>query len=264
MLEAMPSREVGEAEAAALELTQLTKRFGEFTAVDGLDLRVDRGELFGLLGPNGAGKTTTIRLLMGILKASSGTARILGLDCFRDRVELKRYVGYLPDEPTFSDYLRGSEILRFVADMHGLEASWLERRGRPLLDRLELTSAMDEFAVNYSRGMKKKLALVCALAHEPRLLILDEPTSGLDPIATRHLNALLVEESQRGTTVVLSSHLLDQVQKLCRRMAIVAGGKLRAVGTLDELRLRATSESSLEDIFFAVAAGEPEDGRAEG
>jgi ABC-2 type transport system ATP-binding protein len=240
---------------AAIELSGLTKCFGEFTAVDSLDLRVAPGELFGLLGPNGAGKTTTIRLLMGILKATSGSAHILGHDCFRERVELMRHVGYLPDEPSFHDYLRGREIVRFAADMHGLEPAWLEKRGRPLIERLELDSAMDEFAVNYSRGMKKKLALVCALVHAPRLLILDEPTSGLDPIATRQLNALLVEESRRGTTVVLSSHLLDQVQKLCHRMAIVAGGKLRAVGTLAELRLRATGESSLEDIFFAVTTG---------
>jgi ABC-2 type transport system ATP-binding protein len=243
---------------AAIELSGLTKRFGEFTAVDCLDLTVAPGELFGLLGPNGAGKTTTIRLLMGILKATSGTARILGHDCFRERVELMRHVGYLPDEPTFHDYLRGSEILRFAADMHGLDPSWIEKRGRPLVERLELIGAMDEFAVNYSRGMKKKLALVCALVHSPRLLILDEPTSGLDPIATRQLNALLVEESSRGTTVVLSSHLLDQVQKLCHRMAIVAGGTLRAVGTLAELRLRASGESSLEDIFFAVTTGAAE------
>jgi ABC-2 type transport system ATP-binding protein len=239
----------------ALELSGLTKRFGDFAAVDGLSLRVARGELFGLLGPNGAGKTTTIRLLMGILKATAGTARVLGHDCFKERVELMRHVGYLPDEPTFHDYLRGSEIIQFVADMHGLDRTWFERRGRPLIERLELTSAMDEFAVNYSRGMKKKLALVCALAHEPRLLILDEPTSGLDPIATRQLNALLVEESGRGTTVILSSHLLDQVQRFCHRMAIIAGGRLCAVGTLSELRLRASSESSLEDIFFAVTSG---------
>jgi ABC-2 type transport system ATP-binding protein len=242
-------------EVPALELSGLTKRFGDFTAVGGLDLRVARGELFGLLGPNGAGKTTTIRLLMGILKATTGTARILGHDCFKDRVEVMRHVGYLPDEPTFHDYLRGRELLQFVADMHGLDSSWFGQRARPLIERLELTNAMDEFAVNYSRGMKKKLALVCALAHEPRLLILDEPTSGLDPIATRQLNALLIEESQRGTTVVLSSHLLDQVQRLCHRMAIIAGGRLRAVGTLGELRLRASGESSLEDIFFAVTSG---------
>ncbi len=248
----------------ALELSGLTKRFGEFTAVDGLDLRVVHGERFGLLGPNGAGKTTTIRLMMGILKATSGTAHILGHDCFRERVELMRRVGYLPDEPTFHDYLRGSEIVQFVADMHGLEQSWFTERGRPLIERLELTSAMDEYAVNYSRGMKKKLAMVCALAHSPELLILDEPTSGLDPIATRQLNALLVEESDRGTTVVLSSHLLDQVQRFCHRMAIVAGGKLCAVGTLGELRLRASSESSLEDIFFAVTAGASEDLGAKG
>jgi ABC-2 type transport system ATP-binding protein len=240
----------------ALELLGLTKRFGDFTAVDRLDLRILRGEIFGLLGPNGAGKTTTIRLLMGILKASAGTARILGRDCFKDRVELKRHVGYLPDEPSFHDYLRGSEIVRFVADMHGLDPGWLEELGRPLIERLELEGAMDEFAVNYSRGMKKKLALVCALAHQPSLLILDEPTSGLDPLATRELNALLMEQVAKGTTVVLSSHLLDQVQRLCSRMGIVAGGRLRAVGTLNELRRRATNESSLEDIFFAVATGD--------
>jgi ABC-2 type transport system ATP-binding protein len=250
---------VDQAGTPALELAGLTKRFGDFTAVGGLDLRVSPGELFGLLGPNGAGKTTTIRLLMGILKPSAGTAHILGHDCFRDRVELMRHVGYLPDEPTFHDYLRGSEIVRFVADMHGLEPGWFAKRGGPLIERLELGNAMDEFAVNYSRGMKKKLALVCALAHQPRLLILDEPTSGLDPIATRQLNALLVEESGRGTTVILSSHLLDQVQRLCHRMAIIAGGELRAVGTLTELRRRASSESSLEDIFFAVTTGAAEE-----
>jgi ABC-2 type transport system ATP-binding protein len=255
MLEQTPEN----ADTPALELLGLTKRFGDFTAVDGVDLRIARGEIFGLLGPNGAGKTTTIRLLMGILKASSGTAKILGHDCFGDRVALKAHVGYLPDEPSFHDYLRGSEIVQFVADMHGLDGSWLETRGRPLIERLELGGAMEEFAVNYSRGMKKKLALVCALAHRPSLLILDEPTSGLDPIATRELNALILEEVAGGTTVVLSSHLLDQVQRLCHRMGIVAGGRLCAVGTLLELRQRATSESSLEDIFFAVTAGAPRD-----
>jgi ABC-2 type transport system ATP-binding protein len=237
-----------------VETRGLTKRYGGFVAVAELDLDVPRGELFALLGPNGAGKTTTMRLLMGILKATQGTARIDGLDCFRDRVEVKRLVGFLPDDPIFADYLRGIEIVRFVGGMHGLSPAQIEARARPLFERLELADATDEYAVNYSRGMKKKLAFICAVLHEPTLLILDEPTSGLDPIATRGLNDMLVERARGGTTVLLSSHLLDQVQKLCQRMAIIRGGRLAAVGTLDELRQRATAESSLEEVFFAVAA----------
>jgi ABC-2 type transport system ATP-binding protein len=242
-------------EPSIVELRNLTKRFGEFTAVAGLDLDVRRGEMFGLLGPNGAGKTTTMRMLMGILKPSDGTAQIDGRSCFADRVAVKRLVGFLPDEPVFQDYLRGIEIIHFVGGMHGLSAAEIDARATPILDRIQLSDATDEYAVNYSRGMKKKLALTCALLHQPKLLILDEPTSGLDPIATRSLNELLLEMVQGGTTVLLSSHLLDQVQKLCGRMAIISRGRLAAVGTLDELRARATAESSLEDIFFAVADG---------
>jgi ABC-2 type transport system ATP-binding protein len=237
-----------------VEIRRLTKRYGDFTALAGLDLDVPCGELFALLGPNGAGKTTTMRLLMGILKPTDGTARIDGLDCFADRVEVKRRVGFLPDEPIFHDYLRGIEIVRFVGGMHGLSSSEIDRRAGALLERLELADVTEEYAVNYSRGMKKKLALVCALIHEPKLLILDEPTSGLDPIATRSLNEMLVEKSRSGTTVLLSSHLLDQVQKLCHRMAIIRAGRLAAVGTLEELRRRAAADSTLEEVLFAVAA----------
>jgi ABC-2 type transport system ATP-binding protein len=240
-----------------VETRGLTKRYGEFSALVDLDLDVVRGELFALLGPNGAGKTTTMRMLMGILKPTGGTARIDGLDCFADRVEVKRRVGFLPDEPIFHDYLRGIEIVRFVGGMHGLAAAEIDRRTGPLLERLELADATDDYAVNYSRGMKKKLALVCALIHEPKLLILDEPTSGLDPIATRSLNEMLLEKSRSGTTVLLSSHLLDQVQRLCHRMAIVRAGRLAAIGTLEELRQRAAADGTLEDVFFAVAAEAP-------
>jgi ABC-2 type transport system ATP-binding protein len=240
-------------ESPFVEIRKLTKRYGEFTAVSELDLEISPGEMFALLGPNGAGKTTTMRLLMGILKPTSGTARIGGLSCFEDRVEVKRLVGFLPDDPIFHDYLRGLDIVRFVGGMHGLSSAEIHARAKPLFDRMELADAVDEYAVNYSRGMKKKLALVCALLHQPKLLILDEPTSGLDPIATRGLHELLVEKVNQGTTVLLSSHLLDQVQKLCSRMAIISRGSLAAVGTLDDLRKRARAESSLEDVFFAVA-----------
>lgn len=243
-----------------IELDGLAKRYGDFAAISGLSLRVERGEIFALLGPNGAGKTTTMRILMGFLKASAGSARIDGLDCFEQRVELKRKVGYLPDEPVFYDYLRGNEIVEFSGDMHGLARDVIRQRAAPLVERLELGSALADYAVNYSRGMKKKLALVCALLHEPALLILDEPTSGLDPLASRRLNELIVEYQSRGATVLLSSHLLDQVERLCQRIAIVSGGRIAAQGTLEELRRERAHAGTLEDIFFAVTGAEREPG----
>jgi ABC-2 type transport system ATP-binding protein len=235
-----------------IELRGLSKRYGDFTAVDAIDLDVRRGELFALLGPNGAGKTTTLRILMGFLKATSGGARIAGRDCFAERVELKRSVGYLPDEPVFYDYLRGRELIEFSGQMHGLSRETIRARAEPLVAELELDDALADYAVNYSRGMKKKLALVCALLHEPELLILDEPTSGLDPLATRRLNQFLEQQRARGVTILLSSHLLDQVERLCERVAIVNRGRLAAVGTLEELRSRLSPGGSLEDVFFAV------------
>jgi ABC-2 type transport system ATP-binding protein len=237
-----------------LVIEGLGKRYGDFSAVRDLNLELAEGEMFALLGPNGAGKTTTLRILMGFLQATAGRARIAGLDCFEQRVELKQIVGYLPDDPSFHDYLRGREIIEFSGSMHGLPRELIRERSRLLVERLELGDALNDYAVNYSRGMKKKLALVCALLHEPRLLILDEPSSGLDPLATRGLNALLLDCQQRGTTILLSSHLLDQVERLCGRMAILANGSIAAVGTLEELRRERGANQSLEEIFFAVAA----------
>jgi ABC-2 type transport system ATP-binding protein len=245
-----------------IELDALAKRYGEFTALAGLSLNVRRGEIFALLGPNGAGKTTTMRILMGFLKPSAGRARIAGLDCFEQRVELKRKVGYLPDEPVFYDYLRGREIVEFSGDMHGLERGLIRARATPLVERLELGDALGDYAVNYSRGMKKKLALVCALLHEPELLILDEPTSGLDPLASRRLNELIMEYQGQGATVLLSSHLLDQVERLCQRMAIVYGGRIAAQGTLEELKKERAQAGTLEDVFFAVTAADRDGGAA--
>jgi ABC-2 type transport system ATP-binding protein len=239
--------------ASLVQIQGLSKSYGSFQAVKGLTLSVSCGQVFALLGPNGAGKTTTIRMLMGILAPTSGTARIDGLDCFRDRVEVKRRVGYLPDEPIYQDYLRGSEIIHFSGEMHGLSRAEIENRMRPLLQQLELSDALEEFAVNYSRGMKKKLALVCAMLHDPALLILDEPTNGLDPFATRALHELIRANAAAGKTIFFSTHLLDQAEKLCTQIAILAKGQLAAHGTLDELRARLTSDSSLEEIFFSVA-----------
>ena len=241
----------------AMDVRGLTKRYGTFEAVSGLDLQVQRGELFALLGPNGAGKTTTIRMLMGILQPSAGTATIDGLDCFRDRVAVKQRVGYLPDEPVFYDYLRGREILRFVAEMHGLDPVVANFRMQDLLGKLELADAAEEYAVNYSKGMKKKLALICALIHDPLVLILDEPTNGLDPYATRTLHEILRAQAAAGKTVFCSTHLLDQAEKLCHRAGIVSKGRLAAVGTLAELRSKSSENASLEEIFFSVTGSAP-------
>jgi ABC-2 type transport system ATP-binding protein len=238
---------------ALVEIHGLTKTYGAFEAVKDLELSVPRAQVFALLGPNGAGKTTTIRILMGILAPSAGSARIDGLDCFRDRVEVTRRVGYLPDEPVFYDYLRGGEIIRFSGEMHGLSVEEIERRARPLIQQLQLADALDEFAANYSRGMKKKLALTCAMLHDPALLILDEPTNGLDPFATRVLHRMLREKAAEGRTIFFSTHLLDQAEKLCTQVAIMARGKLAANGTLAQLRASLSTVSSLEEIFFSLA-----------
>ena len=241
-------------EAPLVCLSGLSKRFGDFDAVAGLDLEIHRGEVFALLGPNGAGKTTTIRMLMGILQPTSGSVTIGGLDAGTDRAEVKRLVGYLPDEPVFYDYLRGREVIRFVGEMHGLTRTQVREVSAPLVERLEFDDALEEYSVNYSRGMKKKLALVCALMHDPELLILDEPTNGLDPFATRVVHTLVRDAVSDGKSVFFSTHLLDQAEKLCTRVGILHKGKLAAVGRLDELRRDASDDSSLEEIFFAVAA----------
>jgi ABC-2 type transport system ATP-binding protein len=242
-----------------VEIENLSKRYGDFDAVFHFSLNVGSGELFALLGPNGAGKITTIRMLMGILQPSSGSARIGGLNCFSDRVQVMRLVGYLPDEPVFYDYLRGGEIIRFIGEMHGFSKADIARRTSGLLDRLELADAVNEFAVNYSKGMKKKLALICAMLHDPPLLILDEPTNGLDPFATRTLHEIMREKVAAGRTVFFSTHLLDQAERLCSRMAIIHRGALAAAGTLAELRANLPPHSTLEEVFFAHT-GDPDDG----
>jgi ABC-2 type transport system ATP-binding protein len=235
-----------------IEFQQLTKSYGGFDAVKNLTLQVGRGEVFGFLGPNGAGKTTTIRMMMGILVPTAGRVLIRGHDCHLDAAEVKRHVGYLPDAPIFYDFLRGREILQFVAEMHGFSRSEARARTARMLDAFDLDEAAEEFAVNYSLGMKKKLGLACALIHEPSVLILDEPINGLDPRATRDVNERLLAEAARGTTIFVSTHLLDMAEKLCDRVGIIHRGELVATGSVDEVRVAAASSGSLEDVFLKM------------
>lgn len=244
-----------------IDFQTLSKSYGDFDAVKPLTLKVERGEVFGFLGPNGAGKTTTIRMMMGILVPSSGRVTIGGLDCHSQRAQVQRRTGYLPDNPVFYDYLRGHEILQFVAEMHGLPRREAAFRAEQSLQDWGLAEATDEFAVNYSMGMKKKLGLACALMHEPDVLILDEPINGLDPRAAREVQDRLRAIADQGRTIFVSTHLLDMAERLCTRIGIIDRGLLVAAGTAAELRREGAASESLEDIFLRMTQ-QPEDAAA--
>ena len=242
-----------------VDLQSLRKNFGGHCAVDRLSLTVHKGEILALLGPNGAGKTTTIRMLMGILSPSSGAAQVCGLDCFQERSRVMQHVGYLPDEPMFYEHLSGGEIVRLCGTMRGMPDDEIVERTEALAQRLSFADALDEYAVNYSMGMRKKLALACAMLHRPDVLLLDAPTNGLDPGATRALLDLVREMAEAGTAVFYSTHLLEQADKLCDRVAILHRGKLAALGTPAELRQDLAEGGSLEDVFFEIADGDSTD-----
>lgn len=233
-----------------IQFQGLAKQYGGFPAVQPLTLTVPHGEVFGFLGPNGAGKTTTIRMMMGILVPSAGRVLVDGLDCQADAAQVKCHVGYLPDNPVFYDFLRGSEILQFVGEMHGLPRQAAIERAARLLQEFGLEDAGEEYAVNYSMGMKKKLGLACALVHDPDVLILDEPINGLDPRAARDVQDRLVASANCGKTIFVSTHLLDMAQRMCNRVGIINHGALVATGSLEELRGASSDNSTLEELFL--------------
>jgi ABC-2 type transport system ATP-binding protein len=237
-----------------IETFALCKRFGDKTAVRDLTLRVEAGEVMGFLGPNGSGKTTTIRLLMGLLVPSAGRAEVLGRDCHRDSVALKREIGYLPEEPFLYPYLSGLELLELVAGLHGLGRREARHRAAATAERLGLGADAGAYTVTYSQGMRKRLALAAALIHEPRVLILDEPTNGLDPRGAREMRETMAALAAEGRTIFLSTHLLDAAERVCHRVAIIRAGELQAVGTPAELRTRfaSTHDATLEDLFLEM------------
>jgi ABC-type multidrug transport system ATPase subunit len=237
-----------------VSVANVRKTFGDKVALNDVSFEIPAGQLCGLLGPNGAGKTTLFRLMMGILKATGGTLSINGMDAFEDRVEVKSLVGFLPDEPVFYSYLSGQEVLELSAAMHGLNPKETMQRIEPLVKRLRLSEDIRNYAEDYSRGMKKKLGLLLALLHQPKLLILDEPTNGLDVESTYLFYDLMKEEAANGTTIVFSTHLMDQVSKLCTHAVIINEGQIVAKASLDELRSTFAASASLEEIFLQLTS----------
>jgi len=243
--------DLSEAAPGLVQVHHVVKTFGEKTALKGITFSVPAGQICGLLGPNGAGKTTLFRLLMGILKASEGGLRIEGHDCFDDRVTVMRLIGFLPDEPVFYSYLSGREILGLSAAMHGLNVPEAMERLTPTIARLRLADDIDNYAEDYSRGMKKKLGLLLALLHQPRLLVLDEPTNGLDVESTHLFYDIIQEVAGQGTTVLFSTHLMDHVTRLCSHAVILNEGTVVAQGSLADLSAE-HGQSTLEEIFLEL------------
>src|ERR1700761_1545614 len=247
------SQALSEAPEELVVFDKVRKSFGGKVALKEVSFTVPAGQICGLLGPNGAGKTTLFRLMMGILKATEGKLTVGGLDAFEERVSVKRLIGFLPDEPVFYSYLSGREVLELSAAMHGLEAASAIERLMPMVRELRLIDDIDNYAEDYSRGMKKKLGLLLAMLHQPRLLVLDEPTNGLDVESVHLFYDMIARVAAQGTTVLFSTHLMDHVVKLCSHAVILNEGTLVAQGPIDKLRA-AHDGASLEDIFLQLTA----------
>ena len=249
----------------AIETKGLVRRFGEFAAVDGIDLKVERGTLFGFLGPNGAGKSTTIKMLTGLMGATSGKAYVLGRDIAKDPVEVKRRIGVVPEELALFDRLTGPEYLEFCGRMYGLSTDQIPKRTDELLGLMGLQEDREKLILDYSHGMQKKLAISAALLHGPDLVFLDEPFEGVDAISSRLIKDLLHSLLEKGVTVFLTSHILEIVEGLCTDLAIIHKGRLVAEGSLDELRAGIEfkggngdgGKMTLEQVFLSLVGGTP-------
>lgn len=234
----------------------LTKRYGNFVAVDNIDLHVPKGSIFGFLGPNGAGKTTTLRIIAGIMRPTKGRITLGGDDVVDNPMAAKRRLGFIPDRPFVYEKLTGAEFLRFVAALYQQDGEIVERRIDELLDVFELTPWKNELVESYSHGMRQKLIISSALIHRPEVIVVDEPMVGLDPKAARLLKDIFRQFVDRGGTVLMSTHTLEVAEAMCQRIAIIQQGKIVAQGTMEELRKQtAAGDASLEDLFLKLTGG---------
>ena len=235
----------------AIHTQGLRREFGTFVAVDGIDLSVPRGSLYGFVGPNGAGKSTTIKCLTGLLKPTSGTMRILDLDPVAEPVAVKRQVGVVPEDLALFEHLTAPETLAFVGQVHGIDRATLTARSDELLTLMDLNEAKGQLVADYSHGMRKKTSLAAALLPAPKLLFLDEPFEGIDAIASRQIKDLLLTYVRRGGTVFLTSHILEVVERLCDHIGVIHKGRLVAQGPIATLRAHEGAES-LEAMFLRL------------
>jgi ABC-2 type transport system ATP-binding protein len=240
----------------AVETSALTRDFGSFRAVDGIDLAVPAGSFYGFLGPNGAGKSTTIKCLTGLLRPTSGSMRILGTDPQADPVSVKRRIGVVPEDLALFDRLTARETLTFVAQVHGIDRATAAGRSDDLLELMELKSAAGTLVTDFSHGMRKKLSLAAALLPAPKLLFLDEPFEGIDAVASRQIKDLLLSFVSRGGTIFLTSHILEIVERMSTHIGVIAHGRLVAQGPIGELRSAAAGTKTLEELFIDLVGGE--------
>ena len=244
----------------AVATRDLTRVFGQKVAVDHLNLTVQRGEFFGFLGPNGAGKSTSIKMMVGLLRPTSGSVQVGGVDVWKEPLRARSQIGVLPEYLNLYERLTGREFITFAGHMYGLAKVDIQRRTEELLHVLDLAGDADKLLVDYSVGMRKKVALAAAIIHRPEVLFLDEPFEGIDPVSSRAIRDILHELTRRGTTIFFSSHIMEVVERLCTRVGIINRGVLVAEGTLQELRERARGsaaeggekDATLEDIFLNV------------
>ena len=242
-----------------IETRSLLKAYGDKVAVNNVSFDVHGGEVFGFLGPNGAGKTTTIKMIVGLLKPTSGSVKVAGYDIQTQPMLAKAASGYVPDTPNLYAKLTGRELLRFVSDLYNLDRTQVAHRIDELLRMFDLMNAADDTVDSYSHGMQQKASLAAALMHDPKVLVLDEPTVGLDPKSARLIKDILRQLADRGAAVMLSTHILEIAERMCDRIGIINKGQLVAVGTMDELRtLDQTGQTSLEDIFLSLTGGAEE------
>ena len=240
----------------AIVLDHVTKRFGDKVAVSDLSLEIRAGAFVGLLGRNGAGKSTTLKMLTGLLEPTSGAIRLLDRDFEKNGLELKRRIGVMPEDMALLEMLTGAQYLRFVGRMYGLEDDVIDERRRELFEKLDLTAGPRTVIADYSFGMKKKVALSAALIHAPEVIFLDEPFEGIDPVTSRTIKDILGALRRRGTTILLTSHILEIVEKLCEEIAILEKGSLLGFGTLEDLRKGTTLEAAFVELVGGARAGE--------
>ena len=240
-----------------IETKNLTKSYGSLLAVNNLNITVSSSEIYGFLGPNGAGKTTTIKILVGLLKPTSGTALINGIDVMKEPLKTKTLIGYIPDEPLIYTKLTGREFLSFIADIFEIPLNYAKRKINDLLDLFSLTDRSNTLIETYSHGMKQKLVFSAALLHDPEVLIMDEPTVGLDPQSAKLVKDIMRELANNGKTIFMSTHILEIAEKMCSRVGIINGGALIAEGTIYELREKTHDKAGdLEELFIELTCGE--------